>query len=192
VGTLVCTVELDKVTGIKVTIENADAKITQSIAMNGTTVVISVKSDSAESTITQTAEKIAIACKQFEVTASETVTITSTKASTWTSQDTLAVKSAKDLTLTSDADVSSSGVNVKATGSTSAAIDGAGSQVKLESTAATVSTSGKLSLSGQMETAISGGMVEVKADGLLTVESTAMATFKGQMTAIQGSLVTLG
>src|SRR5689334_21084087 len=98
---LVCTIEMDKTAGITVTVVNADASITQTIVMDGTKIEISVAGDSATSTITQTSEKIAIACKQFEVTADETITMTSTKASSWTSQDTFSEQSTKDATIAS-------------------------------------------------------------------------------------------
>jgi hypothetical protein len=76
-GALVCTVQLDKTNGngITVTIENADANITQTITMNGTTITLKVAGDAATSTITQGAEKVSIHCKQFEVTADETITL---------------------------------------------------------------------------------------------------------------------
>jgi hypothetical protein len=35
-------------------------------------------------------------------------------------------------------------------------------------------------------------MVNVKADGMLDVESSGIATFKGSMTNVQGSLVSIG
>ena len=42
-GTLVCTVELDKAKGVTVKVENADDQITQTVVMDGTSITITVK-----------------------------------------------------------------------------------------------------------------------------------------------------
>lgn len=118
-GTLVCTIEMDKAAGITVTVANADASITQTIKMNGTSIVTTVAGSAATSTITQDQSKISIACKQFEVTAEETITLSSTQASTYKSGAALTVQSAAGMTLKSDATVA-----VKANASLSAEASG--------------------------------------------------------------------
>ena len=100
-GTLVCRIELDKMTGAKVTIENADGKITQTIHMDGTKITTKVAGEKDTSTIMQVADAITVTVKNFTLDA-ETILFKSSKTSTWTSQDTLDVKSSKAMTVKSD------------------------------------------------------------------------------------------
>lgn len=144
-ATLVCTVELDKASGLTVTIENAGASITQTIKVNGTTLELKVAGPGGASTFTQSADKIAIACKQFEVTAEQTIALKSTGASTWHSDQSIALDAPQKIS---------------------------------------AATQGTLALSGTQTT--------VKADAALQLESSAAATLKGQLTNVQGSLVTIG
>ncbi|WP_433936393.1 hypothetical protein AB3662_17080 [Sorangium cellulosum] len=191
-GTLVCTIEMDKAAGLTVTITNADAKITQTIKMDGTMIELKVAGDQATSVIQQVAEKVTITCKQFEVKAEETIDLSSGKASTWKSGDALTAQSAKDMTLASDADVSVSGQKIAAEGQTEVSLSGAStSKVSLASAGATVSSGGKLELS-QAQAAMSGVQVQVKADGMMSLESSGIATLKGSLTNVQGSLINLG
>ncbi|MFS8066049.1 MAG: hypothetical protein ACMG6S_06730 [Byssovorax sp.] len=187
-GTLICTVELSKKPeeGIKVTIDNKDAGITQTIQMDGTSVTIIVKKGEDESSYTQTATSVAIKCKTFEVTAEETITMTSTKkGSTYKSGDALTVQSVKDLTLTSEkADMVATAKNITATGATKVALAMANNTLELAEAGVTLSSSAK--------TAISGGIVAVDASATLTIESTGPATLKGAIANVQGTMVNLG
>lgn len=70
---LECTVELSKDRGITIEVVDADTGITQSIRMDGTTLIMKVVGKDATSTFTQTADGIAINCKNFSIEA-ETVT----------------------------------------------------------------------------------------------------------------------
>lgn len=80
-GKLVCTVEMSKESGITVKVEDADAGITQTITMDGTSLTLKVAGSAGTSTITQTADKIAIKCKDFTLDAENTITCTSQQAS---------------------------------------------------------------------------------------------------------------
>jgi hypothetical protein len=90
-GTLICTVELDKVAGLTVTIENAAASTTQTIKLDGLTIELKVAGAGATSTFTQSAEKISMVCKQFEVDAEQTIALKSMGASTWHSDQSIAL-----------------------------------------------------------------------------------------------------
>ncbi len=90
-GTLICTVELDKTLGLTVTIENASASTTQTVKVNGLTIELKVQGPDATSTFTQSADKIALVCKQFEVTAEQTIALKSVGASTWHSDQSIAL-----------------------------------------------------------------------------------------------------
>jgi phage baseplate assembly protein gpV len=68
-----------------VTVENAGASTTQTIKVNGVTIELKVNGPGGTSTITQSAQKVSVACKQFEVIAEETISLKSTLGSTWKS-----------------------------------------------------------------------------------------------------------
>src|SRR5262245_54904096 len=100
---LVCTVELSKEAGITITVENADAGITQTLTMDGTTMTLKVAGKDDTSTITKKADRIAIKCKDCSIEADNTITCTSKKATKHTSDDAVTIQSTKDMTLTSSA-----------------------------------------------------------------------------------------
>lgn len=176
-GTFVCTVEMDKTGGITVTLDNPDANIKQTVKMNGTTIELKVAGDSGTSTITQSQEKVSISCKQFEVTAEETVSIKS--------DGTMTLQSAKDMTQKSDA-------NVKVEGQTQVALTG-GSQGKVTLKAAEAKMEGpKVSLEAQGQLAGKAPQVQIKSDAMMSLESSGIATLKGSLTNVQGNLVNLG
>lgn len=191
-GKKVCTVVMDKDGGVTVTVENASDKITQTIEMNGTSIVMTVRGSDATSTVTQTAAKVAIACKQFEVVASETITMTSSKASTFKSDDTFDVKSAKDMVLASDKDISASGQQITVTGKTKVSLSGGGQSTLDLSASAAKLASLDVEVAGQTQVSVKGAMVAVKADASLNAESSGVATVKGSVTNIQGQLVNVG
>jgi len=123
-GTLVCTVELDKAAGLTVTILNADASITQTVKMNGTTIELKVAGSAATSTITQSAEKVAIVCKQFEVTAEETIALKSTGASTWHSDASIALDATQKVSASTPGTLTLEGTQTANLSSASATVKG--------------------------------------------------------------------
>jgi hypothetical protein len=180
----VCTVELDKTGGIKVTVVDADTEAQQSIVMNGTQIVLSMSKDGQESTITQTEQKVLIQCAHFEVQAEETILLESQQGTIHRAGSTLELEATSDLTASSDSKVALSAPEFSAEGSVSAKIAGAQSKVELEASKAAVSSPAMLSLSGQAQAELSGALVNVKADGV--------AAIKGAVTNVQGNLVNLG
>ncbi len=85
-GTLVCKIELDKVKGATVTIENADGKITQTVTMDGTTLTMKVAGQQSTSTYVQQQDTVHITVDNFILEA-KTIKVTSSKESTWKSDD---------------------------------------------------------------------------------------------------------
>jgi len=187
---LVCTVELSKDTGISITVENAEAGITQTVAMDGTTLTLKVAGKDNTSTFTQQADSIAIKCKTFSIDADDTITCTSKKATTHQSDDTLTLQSAKDLTLTSsaklvqsaDADVTVAGANIKATAQSAATVKGLTAEV----------TGDKSLALKAPQIDLAGAQVAIKADAQLGAESSGIATLGGSMTTIKGTLINAG
>jgi hypothetical protein len=187
---LVCTVEMSKETGLTVMIVNADASITQTITMDGTTLILKVAGSENTSTFTQKADSIAIKCKDFSIVADETITCTSGKASLHKSDDTLTLQSSKDMTLTSsakltqsaDSDVKVSGANVNTVAQSAASVKGLTAEVAGDQS---------LTLKGTQAN-LSGAQIAIKADAQLGAESSGMATLGGSLTTIKGSLINAG
>jgi hypothetical protein len=198
-GTLVCKIELDKTKGITVTVENADGQITQTLTMDGTSITTQVKGQSDTSTIVQKADSIVVTCKDFTLD-TETITMKSSKASAWTSQDTLKVTSTKDMTLTSSAKLTQSATqDAKLTSSANVTVEATSALKASGMTAALSATGGEakvdgltLKLSGQTNAEMAGAMAKVSAQGSLSLESTGIAKLQGSMTTVGGSLVKLG
>ena len=150
-GTLVCTVELDKVAGLTVTIANADASTTQTVKMNGLTIELKVAGPAATSTITQSAEKVAIVCKQFEVTAQETIALKSVAASTWHSDESIALDALQKLSASTPGTLSLEGTQT----------------ATLSSIAATVKADAELKLTSSAMATLKGALTNVQGDLVL-------------------------
>jgi len=188
---LVCTVELSKESGISIKVENAEAGITQTITMDGTTLILKVAGQDDTSTFTQKADSIAIKCKDFSIEADNTITCTSKKATKHQSDDVMTLQSTKDLTLTSsaklvqsaDADLTLAGANIKATAQSAASMKGLTAEVVGDQS---------LTLKGTAQVNLSGAQVAIKADAQLGAESSGMATLGGSLTTIKGTLINAG
>src|ERR1700759_3911754 len=188
---LVCTVELSKARSISVKVENADAGITQTVTMDGTTLILKGAGQDNTSTFTQTADSIAIKCTAFSIEADNTITCTSKKATKHQSDDLMTLQSTKDLTLTSsaklvqsaDSDLTLAGANIKATAQSAASIKGLTAEVAGDQS---------LTLKGTAQVNLSGAQVAIKADAQLGAESSGVATLGGSLTTIKGSLINAG
>ncbi|NTX13459.1 hypothetical protein HUA76_21875 [Myxococcus sp. CA056] len=199
-GTLVCTIELDKQKGITVTVDNADGQILQTVTMDGTSITLKVAGQTDTSTVVQKADSIVVTVKDFKVDA-ETITLLSSKTSDWKSQDTLTVESTKDMTFTSqakltqsamqDASLSSSAkINVEAT----QALAMKGMTASMQATGGEAKVDGlTLKLSGTTEATMSGLNVKVSGQAALDLEAQGMANLKASgVTSVSGALVKLG
>lgn len=187
---LICTIEMSKETGVTIQVTDADGKVTQTVTMDGAAVTLKVADGTNTSTITQKADSVVIACKDFQVNA-ETITCASTGATAHSSDDAFTVTSKADMKLSSQAkltgeatgDLQISGMNVKASATSAASMDGA---------TATVEAKQGLTLKSNLTADLSGTMVTVKADGMLETSSSGVSTFKGSVSNIQGSLINAG
>lgn len=181
-GKLICTVELDKITGITVKVENPDDDIVQIIHMDGTKIETSVAKGTAaddKSIITQKFDSIAIKCKTYTLDA-ETITCKSTKASLHESEDTFDIKATKDLTEKSDAkvvlkatgDCTIDGANVAIKATTDLKLDG--TAVKAKGTSEAKVEALTLNLKGTTKAELKGGMVTVAGDSLAEIKGAAV------------------
>lgn len=191
-STLICTVEMDKNAGVKVTVTNADGTLTQCIKADGTTIVITMTKDGTTSTYTQDEASVKIECKRFEVDASETITLRSQKDTTVSSSQKIAMSADSDLTANSQSKVSIGAPQIEASATTKASLKGAASELVVQGSGATLSTPASLSLSGNAQATLDAPMVTVSAKASLSLESTALAALKGQLVNVSGSLITLG
>jgi hypothetical protein len=197
-GTLVCRVELNKTTGVTVTVENADGKITQTYHLDGTAITTTCKGDQDTSTITQKCDSIAIQCKTFTLDA-ETITCKSTKDTLHESQSKLTAKSTQDMELNSSAkliekatqDATLDGMNVTITATADAKVKGV--NVTGEATAqAKLTGSAGMEVSTTGNGKVSASMMKVEGTAMANFESGGVTTLKGSMLNISGPLVKVG
>jgi len=197
-STLVCRIELDKIEGITLTVENKDGQITQTAVMNGESITFTSKGKKETSTITQKPDSLVIKCKDFTLE-TETITCKSTKNTLHQSDQKFDIKSTQDMTLTSKAklteeatsDASLSGMKVTVSAKDKAEISGLNTAVsakaKMEMEGVTLALKGKAQ--AEME---GGASLKVSSKGMLNLESTGVTTLKGSVTNIQGTMVKLG
>lgn len=160
-GSLVCRIELNKADGITITVDNASEKITQTVVMNGTSIVTKCKGSSNTSTITQDQKTISIECTEFKLKA-DTISCESTKNTTH--------KSGKNFDVTA-----SSKATLKSTGNMTVQSNTGNVTVK--------ANTGSLSAQGT-----SGATVKSNATALFQGMST---TVKGMSTTIKGATGTV-
>ena len=191
-ATLVCTVELDKTTGVVVTIADASGGVTQTIACNGKTLVMTVKDKKGISTYTQDGSRVVIQTDTFEVRADKAITLKSKGAVAITSGKGMTLSSRGKLTLSSSAGVAVKGNTVALTGKLSLEAKGGASQVALNAGSAKVSTPGSLKLEGKAMGDLKAAIVKVKANAILNLEAGGITTLKGALTNVKGALVNVG
>lgn len=193
---LLCRIELNKETGITITVDNKDGKILQTAVMDGTQIVFTVKGDQETSTITQKQDLVEIRCKTFDLEA-ETVKVKSTKDSDYTAEGKMNQTITGDLTvmskakvnqtatqdfkvkgmkveITADTDLKAKGLNVTQEATTKMEISGLTVEIKANT---------ELKLAGTATAKLSGALCEV--DGKLT-------KVNGQLVKIGGGIVKLG
>jgi hypothetical protein len=196
-GTLICTIELDKQGGATVTIENPEAGITQTVRMDGTTLTLKVAGGSATSTYVQEQDKIHLTAKEL-VFEAETIRAHSTKQSSWRSEQTLGLESQGNFSIATAANLSAeatgdaqlSGANLRACARAAAALEGASTTLKGSAQLSVEGAQVQVQASGPAK--IEAAMMEVKASGMLNLESTGVATLRGAITNVAGSLLNLG
>ncbi|RKG70039.1 hypothetical protein [Corallococcus terminator] len=196
---LICTIEMDKEKGLILTTEDKDGKILQTVTMNGESITLQVKGNDATSTVVQKQDSVTVTCKSFVLKA-ETIEVTSSKTSSWKSDDTFALESTKAFTLTSgdtltqkakaDASLSSEkAVALKATAKFSVE----GEKVDVEGKTGPVALKAPtVKLEGTKDVVLEAPMVKVTAEALLALKTDGMAELKGGMTTVGGSMVNVG
>lgn len=193
---LECKIELDKKGGIKITVIDDDNSKSQTIEMNGSQLVMTVKDQTNTSTYTQKPDGVTIKCKKFMVDADEITTKSSqaTKMSADGTMDlkstqSMSLKSSQDATVSATTDLTLKGMTLKAQGQTQADLKAMTVNVKADMNANLEGLMTKVE--GTTTCDVKGMMVTVKSDAITDIEGM-MTTLKGQITAVQGTLVNLG
>jgi hypothetical protein len=193
---LTCRIELSKTKGVTVFVEDAQNNTTQTVVLDGTSIVLTSKDQQNTSTIKQTADAIEVKCKSFTVDA-ETVTVKSSKDSEWQSQQKLSLSSQQDMALASQAkltadaqsDMALSGATVAAKGQQKASL--AATQVAIEGQSQVDVMATKVAIAADLSLDVKGTVVKVASDGTLEMNGQ-VSTLKGQITNVQGTMIKLG
>jgi len=182
-GNLVCKIELSKTDGITVTVTNDDDKITQTLTLDGHTIVTTCKGKDGESKITQTPKSIALSCDDFSLDA-KTVKVTAKESISEESEGTFDIQSKDAFTLDSKKTVSLSAQD-------SILTTGKDLTMKAKSGAINATAVADLVLKGQNAT-VQGSMAATLKGTNVEAKGSAKATIQGQMVSVSGTQVSLG
>lgn len=205
--TLVCSIELSKIAGITVKVQNESGKITQTIHMNGTSVTFTVEGEESKATIVQTAEsvttevegpeetstitqtqdRVQVKCKAFEVLA-DTVTMKSTSDTTHESGKKFTVTSDSDMSLSSSAKLDMTSTGKMTLGSSDTLDAKATADATLSGKNVTVKGQMNLTLEGGLGAKISATNVDMSAKAKMDLAG-ALTTVGKDLTTVRGSLV---
>ena len=215
--TLNCFIDLGKDSGLTLTVKDLLGTVTQTVEMNGTKIIITVKGLTSTSTITQSedtlelkmagpaqtstvtqkADSVVVKCSTFEVDA-DTITLKSTADTSATATGKLKLTSTQDMSLSSSQKLTASSVADMSLSATQALSASATGDAKLSGQNVTVSGMMKATVTGTTEVAISGLKVGVKGDTQVDIVAPmaslgdTMTTVKGQLVKVEGTLIKLG
>ena len=195
IKTTECTISKSK--GVLLKVEAPDEKCTQQIAMDGKSIVLQVKGEKEQSRITQTADSVAIVAKDVSITG-ETLTIKSSKPSSWSCQDTLRVQSKKALAIATEANLDVQvgdaakldADSLSLAAKRDASVEGMNTTLKAKQALRGRAT--KVELDGTASSTVKGASVEVKGTTSVTVKSSAVAKLDGAMVKVSGGLIQIG
>ena len=180
---LVCKIELSKSGGITISVDDSTNNILQECTMDGTTITMRMKDAENESTIEQTASKIAITCKEFLIDA-ETITCNSTEDTLHTSKKKMTFTSTEDMAQTSEAKLSQTApADIAVKTDANMTID---TGEKL-----TVTATGDISLSGENISATANSDATIESSNATITGSTKVAISGAEITAAADSEITL-
>lgn len=108
-GSLKCTITMDKTQGVVIQVEDADAQAKQTISLLKDSIVFTVAGAAATSVVTQKADSVSIHCKSFSVEADE-VSCKSRMTSTFAAST--------DMKISGTSSVSVDGMSAKLSGTT--------------------------------------------------------------------------
>jgi len=192
-----CRVELSKTKGLILTVEDTAAQITQTVTLDGAQIQIKCQGKEDTSEITQKPDGITIKCKNLTFDA-ETLSVKSTKDSTYKSDQKITIQSAQDMTVKSDAkieatataDMTLAGSKFTATAQSDAKVGGV--NVNLEGSASGKLTGAQVEVSASTGSLTAKGMmVDVQSQATLNLQGQ-LSTLKGQMVNVSAPMVKVG
>jgi hypothetical protein len=215
--TLNCYIDLDKESGLTLTVKDLLGTVTQTVEMNGTKIIITVKGLTSTSTITQSedtlelklagpaqnstvtqkADSVVVKCSNFEVDA-DAITLKSMADTSVSATQNLKLSSTQNMELSSTQKLTASSVQDMSLSATQGLSMSATGDAQLTGQNVSVSGLVKASLAGNTEVAISGLKVAVKGDTQVDVTAPitnlgeTMTSVKGQLVKIEGALIKLG
>lgn len=217
--TLVCSIELSKTKGISLTVRNAAQKLTQTVIVDGATIVTQIKqddsaicssvtqskdaivtkiaSDADTSTVTQNPQTFQVQCKNFIVSA-ESVTVKSTQKTAHESGSTYSIVSQADLTGSATTSMSLHAGTQLALASDATLSLTARSDLSASAINVSVAGSATTAIKGNGTMSVAGAQVSVSGDAQVTLAAPItkvgqnITTIEGQLVEVKGALVKLG
>lgn len=197
-STLISTIRLDKNAGGSVVIRNDEDNVTQTISMNGTSLMLKVEGSQDTSTITQTQSGVTIQCKTFLLDA-ETITCKSKSTSEYQSQSTMALTSTQDMHLSSHANLAAQAASsltgeaptVKLTADRDFSALAPGVSYKASAATATVQAA-NIKLTGSSQLKAQAAMIALSAAATLKSEAGGVNSIKGAIISVGGGLIKIG
>ena len=200
---LECKVLISKESGVKIEVINADKKTTQTFHMDGLKIEMEIENTESKKTskmvqndgsfewtvkgseentsVKQTDELVEIKCKDFKVSARETIKMESTKATDLKSKDSFDISSTKKMALkSSDAMDVTSTKAMKLTSKNALKMD-ATSDASLKSKSNVKVDGLKVALEGKSQAELKGAMVKV--------EGKVQAGVKGKLLSVEGTSI---
>lgn len=195
IKTTECTISKSK--GVVLKVESPDEKCTQQLAIDGKSIVLRVKGEKEEARITQTADSVAIVAKDVTITG-ETLTIKSSKPSSWSCQETLRLQSKEALSIATEAALAvKAGAaatldadSLSLVAKRDASVEGRNTTLKAKQ--ALNGRAAKVELQGTASSTVKGASVEVNGTTAVTVKSSAVAKLDGAMVKVSGGLIQIG
>jgi hypothetical protein len=213
-----CSIELNKTSGITVKVEDEDAKLSQTIVIDGAKITTTAKSEDSTSTVTQDATKICLEVKGSEDTSTitqiagsitikvkafsleaETIDVKSTADTTVKSEAKMTVTTTDDCSVTSSAKLA-----LKSTADMTLASDAnlsasAANKAELKGLMVDIDGSQQTKINGGQSVQMTGLSIDIAADTTLSAAGKVttdlgqqITTVKGKIVNISGNLVNLG
>lgn len=203
--TFVCSVEVSKTKGFTFKLQNDSGKITQTVTLDGTTLVLKVAGEKSTSTytqtceqvelkivgendtstVTQTASAVSVNCKSFSVDA-ETVSVKSSKTTQHEASETLTIKSTKDMSVTSSAKLSLTSTEDMSLTSSAKLSQVATGDASLKGNSTTLEANLKLAGKGGLDVALSATKLSVNGEAKIDINSP-MTTLGDTLTTVKGT-----
>lgn len=188
---------ISKSKGVRLKVEDPSAKCSQEVTIDGKSIAQRVTGEKEKTSIVQTEDALRITAKDVSITG-ETLTIKSKKPSSWTCEETLALRSKGALSIGTEAslDVKASdaatvdAASLALTAKREASLDGMNTTVKAKKKLSHQAL--RVAIEGKASSSVKAASVEVNGTTAVTVKSSAVAKLDGSLVKVSGSLIQIG